>query len=83
VTISIAVEKYLQENSRGAGRPAINKQIEGDIIKDDIPSHNPSNSDVSKDNVVKLTNAVAVVESNLLHLDSWMPYHLRPRIASR
>ena len=48
--ISIAVEKYLWEHSRRAGRPAINKQKEGNIIKD-----NPSNSDVSNDNVVKLT----------------------------
>ena len=54
VAISIAVEKYLQEHSKRAGRPRINKLTDGNIIEDSISSQSSSNSDISKDNVVKL-----------------------------
>ena len=65
VAISIAVEKYLQEHSRTAGRPAINKKTYGNIIKDSVPSHNPSSSDVSKNNVVKLTKFSGRLKDNV------------------
>jgi 16S rRNA G966 N2-methylase RsmD len=65
VAISIAVEKYLQEHSRAAGRPAINKQIEGNIIKDDKASHYSRRPEGSKDNVVKLTTFSGRLKDNV------------------
>jgi hypothetical protein len=65
VTISKAVEKYLREYSRGVGRPRGNQKVDENTAKDNGPSLDSANTDLSKNNVVNLTTFSGRIKDNV------------------
>ena len=64
VAISIAVEKCLRENSRGAGRPRSNQKVDENTAKDNGPTYDSMNTSISN-NVVNLTTFSGRIKDNV------------------
>jgi hypothetical protein len=65
VAISEAVEKYIREHSRGAGRPRLNPKADENIVKNNDSSFNSTDIQLDKDNSVNLTTFSGRLKDNL------------------